>query len=130
MHADVPHEVVLKALATFLSEQVRPTIKDAKLSFQLLIAEALLTGLALERKGEHVALEQESARLVAVLAGVAAEGSTSDPRAAIARMTQQLVAEVPMANAERLKQIRAHVNATLRDDLAANNPRFSLAEEI
>jgi hypothetical protein len=130
MHTEVSYETVLKALAAFLTEQIRPNIKDAKLSFQLLIAESLLAGLALERKGEHTALGQEHARLVALLAADATTASGTDTRAAIAQMTERVLAEVPTASTERLAQIRAHVVATLREDIVANNPRFSLAEEI
>lgn len=127
MHSDVKHEFILDALATFLAESVRPQLKDPKLSFQVLVAEALLAGLRLERATEGAHLQQESLRLANLLGADADVGAL---REWIETRTRTLTAEVPHASPARFAELVMHTRETLREDILANNPRFSFAEDL
>jgi hypothetical protein len=128
MHTEVKSQDILKALAAFLSERVRPEVKDPKLSFQLLIAESLLAAVQLE--GSSAAAEARAAELARLQKLTVSTSEFSKDETEIERLAAMLIAEVPAASEARLTDLRTHVATTLRADIEANNPRFSFNEKV
>jgi Domain of unknown function (DUF6285) len=135
MHSTVSRDVVLKALAEFLSKNVRPVMQDPKLSFQVLIAESLLQGLASESASESANLTREltALRLVSEKPG-ANESALSDTekRSEIEALTNALCAEVSHGNLQpvRFNALLTHLKTTLKEDIMTTNPRFLFAEDL
>jgi Domain of unknown function (DUF6285) len=134
MHSTVRRDVVLKALAEFLSKNVRPVVQDPKLSFQVLIAESLLQGLAAESDSESANLTREltALRLLSEKRSDSSALSDAEKRVEIDALTHALCAEVGLGNLEkaRFDALRAHLKTTLKEDIMTTNPRFLFAEDL
>jgi hypothetical protein len=128
---------MLLAVAKFLGTEVRPLVKDPKVSFRLLIAAHLCATVAQECDGEEAQDRAELGRLVALLS----EAGPSELReAAPGGASRKVIAQ---GNAALAKAIRegaldvapgslafAHIKATLIEKLAINSPRFDTRADI
>lgn len=106
----------LAAVARFLDADLRPALTDRALSFRLRIASSLLQSLALEAAHTGALAAAEAQRLGALGLGDAS---------ALARGLRE--GTVPP---ERERAVREHLIQTLRERLAAVNPRFDTSPEI
>jgi len=117
-------ELFLAAVAEFLDGDVRPTISDKALRFRLLIASSLLRSVASERAQDAELREAEVERL-GVLLGATAPWDLEE-------LNALLVSDIragERGDAAEAK-VRSHLLKTLRERLAARNPRFDTAPEI
>jgi Domain of unknown function (DUF6285) len=132
MHSTVNRDVVLKALAEFLSKNVRPVVQDPKLAFQVLIAESLLQGLASESASDSANLTREltALRLLTEKPGDIAL-SDAEKRYEIEALTNALCTEVSLGSLEPARQnaLLTHLKTTLKEDIMTTNPRFVFTEE-
>jgi hypothetical protein len=115
-------EMLLTAVARFLTEDVRPAVADARLNFRLLVAAHLAMTVANECRGGAAEEATELARLRAFY---------PDTNATLAELNARL------ANDVREGKVRAddsrlldHVRNTLLAKLAINSPRFVTSPEI
>ena len=115
---------LLSAIAEFLMAEVKPVIKDARLSFRVLIAANLAQIVANELRGEagHEAAERE--RLRALLPDVAPESLRALEVELSARLRDGRIA------GDALDRAREALRETLRDQLSVNNPFFDTRAEI
>jgi hypothetical protein len=125
-------ETMLLAVAKFLGTEVRPLVKDPKVSFRLLIAAHLCATVASECDGEEAQDRAELGRLVSLLADVPHAEPGSASRKAIAKGNAELArairdGAVPI---DASSPAFAHIKATLVEKLAINSPRFDTRADI
>ena len=115
--------LLLQGLATFLDQDVRPTIDDRALSFRVLVASHLARSVAFEVQGGDAAVIAALERLGAEI-----------PTEAGARRTQLKALHADLAARIRAgdlpEGIGDHVRACLRDELSLTNPRFDLSPDL
>jgi hypothetical protein len=134
---DAPNkETLLLAMAKFLVAEVRPQIKDPRLSFRLLIAANLAGIVAQECAGEDEQNAAELARFARIFEDLVA----GDPKSAT-RATQ--LGAIRTGNERLAKGIREktldtspsgpvfqHIKQTLAEKLAIDNPRFDSKRDL
>ncbi len=128
---------LLKAVASFLSKDVRPAIKthDPALAFRVLIAESLCRIVAGELQTEDMLDLMELGRLQALLPGVI-EGDVGHSRTE----RQEALDRLNNALADRLRDgaqddaftaaALDHLRQGLREKLMVTNPRFDTTDTI
>jgi hypothetical protein len=124
---------LLKSIAGFLAEEVRPRVSDKGLSFRLLIAAQLLETLAIQDRLlpglEKAALE----RLSALLPDAAAELPEGlSPTQRLASLESEQVARFRVGSWDGLSTpaLLDHLRQSLRDELKIANPRFDPGAEV
>ncbi len=117
-------ELFLGAVASFLERDVRPNVVDKALSFRLLIASTLLRSVASERASDAGLREAELERL-GVLLGATAPWDLDE-------LNTLLMSDIRDGkhDAAQDDRVRTHLLQTLRERLAARNPRFDTSAEI
>lgn len=114
-------ETLLAAVQEFLLAELKPVVTDPRLSFRILIAAHLLGVVGNELRGGAAQDAAERARLATLL------GHEGDTAALNAELAAHLRAGVPP---EQLEAVRRHLQETLRERLAINNPAFDTRPEI
>ena len=114
---------LLTAVAGFLDADVRPAVTDSRVSFRLRIAAHLLRSVAAQIGAEGDADAAERGRLGALVGGASPD---------LGALRGALVARIrdPATPADELARIRAHLQETLRAELAVAAPRFDTSLEI
>jgi hypothetical protein len=140
---DAPNkETLLLALAKFLVAEVRPQVKDPRLSFRLLIAANLAGIVAQECAGEDEQNTAELARLARIFDDLLpASGAGAVDAKSATRATQ--LAAIRAGNERLAKGIRdtsldaspkglvfQHIKQTLAEKLAIDNPRFDSKRDL
>jgi Domain of unknown function (DUF6285) len=138
---DAPNkETLLLAVAKFLISEVRPAVKDSRLSFRLLIAANLAAICAQESSGEDVQNAAERARLAKIFSA----GGDHEEQVPGEPLPHALeIAAITKGNALLAKGIRDgaldiaprsavfdHVKRTLKEKLAIDNPRFDVEKDL
>lgn len=127
---------LLEALAQFLVAELQPTVADKKLAFRVLIAANLASTVAAELRTQEPRALSELQRLRALLPDVVAQDPAKlpekDRRDALRALNSELVLALKQGRFEEaeLAKVRAHLEQTLKDALAVQNPRFDVSEEI
>jgi Domain of unknown function (DUF6285) len=116
-------ELLLTAVARFLTEDVRPLVSDPRINFRLLVAAHLAMTVANEcRTGA-----QEEAAELARLRAFFPEAQN----ASLAELNVRLANDVRDGKvAADDPRLRDHVKKTLLAKLAINSPRFDTSPEI
>lgn len=122
---------LLLAVARFLEKEVRPALAhDPGLAFRALVA-ANIAGIAAgETAFEDALLDGELSRLRALLPDVTVDdaslGRAAGKREAILRLNRELARRIRDRSLDReaRRGLLAHLQTTLKDELAITNPRF------
>jgi hypothetical protein len=123
-------EELLAAIGEFLMNDLRPVVKDPRLSFRLLIAAHLTSVVGNELRAEAAHATARLERLRALLPDVAvapkAAPDAAARRAAISALEAALVARLRQGGLAAPAQAAARraVLADLRDELAVGSPQF------
>lgn len=138
------HSDLLRALASFLREDVRPALSaddQRGLRYRALVAAHLADRMAEELAADEQ-LDADEARALAAVVGPDAESpsggdvssgtSRADRRAAIARQRVRLAGEIRdgLLSGPRRAAIREHLLRSMGARLAVQSPGFSLARDI
>lgn len=127
---------LLEAIAQFLMVELQPTLTEKKLAFRVLIAANLASTLAAELRTEEARTASELRRLTALLPEVVDGDPVRLPpkerKDALRALNSELVLALRQGrfSIEELARVREHLETTLTDALAVQNPRFDLSKEI
>jgi hypothetical protein len=134
MQDDPNLQDILKAVARFLEEEVRPALADPKLAYRARIAAHLCTTSARESAREEAEDAAQVARLNAFFADDPAhtpptrEGRRARIEALTARLVER-IKEGQLTTGER-SYITRHVKDSLKERLEVNSPGFDFGRSI
>lgn len=118
---------LLEAVRAFLADEVVPAL-DGHRRFHARVAANVLAIVARELEGEAAALRAEWERLAGLLGlGGPAPAEPAGLRAAVREATAALAERIRHGEADAgpfAARVRAHLRATVREKLAAANPRY------
>jgi hypothetical protein len=128
---------LLDAVARFLQSDVVPHLADKGASFRATIAAHLAATVALDLRTREGRLDAALGRLQALLPDVVPGDARTLPSLsaredALDRLESALAARLRegASSTEERRASMAHVRRSLREELAALNPRFDLSDEI